>query len=333
MKLTKNIINEYKGKIILITGGTGSIGLSIIERLLKCKPKAIRILTNDENSIFEAKRILGNNPLFTYIMADIRDENRLKLAIRNTDIIFHAAAMKHVDLCEQNPFDAVKTNVIGTSNVIQAALLEDVSKFILISTDKATNPSSTLGASKLLAERLTINAVAYKGTGKTIFSIIRFGNVIGSRGSVFQIFLEQLQNGSPLTVTDSKMTRFIMSLSEAASMILKVTNIAKDGEVFVLKMPSVKIIDLAKTMIDIFNIKHPYETKSSKIKILKARDGERFHEFLMTKDELPYCEKVGNMFKISKKKNKNNISIKELDSEHAKRISKKELEKIIKELM
>ena len=148
-------LSEYRDKNILITGGTGSIGIGLIKELVKHKPRAIRIFTNDENSIFETKRLVGDRPIFTFMMGDIRDRERLSLAIRNVDIVFHAAAMKHVDICEQNPFAAVKTNVIGTSNILEASLLENVSKFILIRTDKATNPTSTLGASKLLAERLT----------------------------------------------------------------------------------------------------------------------------------------------------------------------------------
>src|SRR5574337_869826 len=192
--MEKQLLNEFKGKKILVTGGTGSIGTALVKQIVKYKPSAIRILSNDENSIFELKRIVGDNPIFTFMVGDIRDRDRMNLAIRNIDIVFHTAAMKHIDICEQNPFDAVKTNVIGTSNILEASLLEDVSKFILISTDKATNPTSTLGASKLLAERLTLDARSYRGSGKTIFSIARFGNVIGSRGSVFQVFLQQIKN-------------------------------------------------------------------------------------------------------------------------------------------
>src|SRR3989338_9419515 len=212
----KQLLSEFKGKKILVTGGTGSVGTGIVEQLLKYKPNNIRILSNDENSIFELKSKFGNQKNITYMIGDVRDLDRIKLAIRDIDIVFHAAAMKHIDICEQNPFDAVKTNVIGTSNVIEAALLENVSKFIFISTDKATNPSSTLGASKLLAERITQDAGYYRGLGKTVFSIVRFGNVLGSRGSVFQIFYHQLKNEESLTVTDPKMTRFIMSISDAA---------------------------------------------------------------------------------------------------------------------
>jgi len=172
--LENNIINEFKGKTILITGGSGSIGLGLVKQLIQCKPKAIRIFANDENSIFETRRTIGDNSLFKYMVGDVRDKDRLQLAIRNVDIVFHAAAMKHIDICEQNPFDAVKTNVLGTSNILEASIIENVLKFIFISTDKATNPTSTLGASKLLAERLTLDASTYNENGKTIFAIARF---------------------------------------------------------------------------------------------------------------------------------------------------------------
>jgi len=332
-KLEKNLAKEFAGKKILITGGTGSIGLGIIKQLIKFKPNEIRIFSNDENSIFEIKRMIGGNPILTFMAGDVRDRAILSLAIRNVDIVFHAAAMKHIDICEQNPFDAVKTNVIGTSNILEASLIENVSKFILISTDKATHPTTTLGASKLLAERLTLNANAYTGSGKTVFSIVRFGNVIGSRGSVFQIFLQQLKNKTPLTITDSRMTRFIMSISEAAYMILKVTRIAKSGETFILKMPAIQIVDLAKGMIDVYNTRFPSKENLPPIKISKLRERERFHELLITSDELSYCHNVGEMYKISKVKNKKRMPITQFNSETATPISKKQLHKTINELL
>jgi FlaA1/EpsC-like NDP-sugar epimerase len=332
LKISKDVLlNEFQGKKILITGGTGSVGLGIVKQLIKYKPNSIRILTNDENSIFEMKQHVGNDLMFTFIVGDVRDRERLNLAIRGIDIVFHAAAMKHVDICEQNPFDAVKTNVVGTSNIVEAALIENVSKFILISTDKATNPSTTLGASKLLAERLVINAGVYKGTGRTKFSIVRFGNVIGSRGSVFQIFLHQLRTNQPLTVTDSNMTRFIMSISEAASMILEVTCMANDGEIFILKMPSVRIEDLAKSMIKVYSQKFKLEQPPS-IKVSKAREKERFYELLITNDELPYCYDVGSMYKISKEINHKSEEMKVFSSNNAPRIEQEKLENLIKEL-
>ena len=331
-KLEDTIKRQFKNKIILILGETGSIGIGIVKQLIQYKPKMIKILTNDENSIFESRKILGELPEIKYIVGDIRDNDRLRLAMRNVNIVFHAAAMKHIDICEQNPFDAVKTNVIGTSNILEASIIEGVSKFVLISTDKATNPTTTLGASKLLAERLTQDASSYVENNNTIFSIVRFGNVIGSRGSVFQIFYNQLKNNLPITVTDSQMTRFIMSISDAASMILKISLIAQDGETFILKMPSVKIEELAKSMVEIFK-KRTNQKNIPKVKLSKVREYERFYEILVTSDEIPFCYDLGDMYKLSKKQSKSRLSDTQFNSETGKKISKIKLEKIINELM
>ena len=327
-----NIKKEFRNKTVLISGGTGSIGTGIVKQLLECKPKMIKILTNDENSIFESRKLLGEISQIKYIVGDIRDNDRLRLAMRNVNIVFHAAAMKHIDICEQNPFDAVKTNVVGTSNILEASIIEGVSKFVLISTDKATNPTTTLGASKLLAERLTQDASSYVEGRKTIFSIVRFGNVIDSRGSVFQIFYNQLKNNLPITVTDSQMTRFIMSISDASSMILKISLIAEDGETFILKMPSVKIEELAKSMVEVFK-KRTNQKNIPKIKISKVREYERFYEILVTSDEIPFCYDLGDMYKLSKKQSKSILSDTQFNSETGKKISKIKLEKIINELM
>lgn len=329
-----NLLKEFKNKKILITGGTGSIGFGLASQLMKYEPSTIRILSNDENSIFEMKQKFPKNNILTFMIGDVRDRARLDLAIKNIDIVFHAAAMKHVDICEQNPFDVVKTNVVGTSNILEASIIENVSKFIFISTDKATNPTSTLGASKLLAERLTLDASSYRGKGKTIFSLVRFGNVIGSRGSVFQIFLEQIRKGKSLTVTDSKMTRFIMSIPEATNLILEVTDIARDREVFILKMPSVKIIDLAKSMVRICKEEVIHGKNPPSIKISKLREGERFHEFLTTRDEIPYCHDMGKMYKITKEiSNKKKLNEKNFSSETSQKLSQEKLDKIIYELL
>ena len=331
LKINGKIKNVYKNKNILVTGGTGSIGLALVKQLISCKPKSIKVLTNDENSIFDSGKIIGQNKLIKYIVGDIRDKERCQLALRNVDIVFHAAAMKHIDICEENPFDAVKTNVIGTSNMLEASILAGVSKFVFISTDKATNPTSTLGASKLLAERLTLVAGTYSENQKMIFSVARFGNVIGSRGSIFQIFHQQLRKNLPLTVTDSRMTRFIMSISDAASMILKIGHIAKDSEIFILKMSTVKIEDLAKTMIQVYKKKNKL-AKCSKIKISKVRGYERFYEFLVTNDEIPFCHDIGDMYKITKNQVKHTILSKDVNSSTSTRISKNKLHQIINEL-
>ena len=327
-----NLLKEFKGKNILITGGTGSIGMGLAKQLAKYNPKEIRIFSNDENSIFEAKENLGANHVYKLMVGDVRDKDRLNLAIRNVDIVFHTAAMKHITICEDNPFDAVKTNVVGTSNILEASIIEEVEKFVFISTDKATNPTSTLGGSKLLAERLTLDAGTYAGKGKTKFAIVRFGNVLGSRGSVFQIFQNQIKMKKPLTVTDKRMTRFIMSISEAASMILKVTKILKDGEIYILKMPSIRIEDLAKGMLHVYGSRFPDYRNTSSLKITKPR-GERFHELLITNEEMPFCHDIGDMYKISKTENKKQLQRKEFSSETASRISQSKLHKTINELI
>ena len=327
-----NLLKEFKGKNILITGGTGSIGMGLAKQLAKYNPKEIRIFSNDENSIFEAKENLGANHVYKLMVGDVRDKDRLNLAIRNVDIVFHTAAMKHITICEDNPFDAVKTNVVGTSNILEASIIEEVEKFVFISTDKATNPTSTLGGSKLLAERLTLDAGTYTGKGKTKFAIVRFGNVLGSRGSVFQIFQNQIKMKKPLTVTDKRMTRFIMSISEAASMILKVTKILKDGEIYILKMPSIRIEDLAKGMLHVYGSRFPDYRNTSSLKITKPR-GERFHELLITNEEMPFCHDIGDMYKISKTENKKRLLRKEFSSETASRISQSKLHKTINELI
>ena len=331
-KISSNLSREFKGKNILITGGTGSIGLGLAKQLIKYNPKQIRIFSNDENSIFEAKENLDENHIYKFMVGDVRDKDRLNSAIRNVDIVYHAAAMKHVDICDDNPFDAVKTNIVGTSNILEVSIIEGIEKFVFISTDKATNPTTTLGGSKLLAERLTLDAGTYSGKGKTKFGIVRFGNVLGTRGSVFQIFQKQIRMKKPLTVTDKNMTRFIMSISDAASMILNVTKIFNDGEIYVLKMPSIRIEDLANGMLHVYGLRFPDYRNTSSLKITKPR-GERFHELLISKEEMSYCHDMGDMYKISKTWNKKQLPSREFSSETASRISQSKLHKTINELI
>ena len=331
-KTEQSLANEFRNKVIFVTGGTGSIGVALVKKLIEYKPKTIRILTNDENSIYEMKKTIKKNNIVTYMFGDIREKDRINLAIRGVDIVFHAAAMKHIDICEQNPFDAVKTNVIGTSNLLEAALIEDISKFIFISTDKTANPSTTLGASKLLAERLTLNANSYRGKGKTVFSIVRFGNVIGSRGSVFQTFLRQIKRNEAITVTDTRMTRFIISVNDAVALILKVVKVARDKEIYILKMPSVRIEKLAKTMLDIYQNKKRVKV-NSKLKISKTREYEKLNELLITKKELVFCHDMGNVYKITNERNKKIINYDNFNSDTTKKISDNSLKKLILNLL
>jgi UDP-N-acetylglucosamine 4,6-dehydratase len=218
-------------------------------------------------------------------VGDVRDKERCKRTVEDVDVVFHAAALKHVPLCEYNPFEAVKTNVIGTQNIIDAAMDEEVDKVITISTDKVVNPLNVLGATKLLAERLTTSANYYKGKRKTVFASVRFGNVLGSRGSIVPLFEKQIKCGGPLTLTDPRMTRFIMSISEAVTLILKATCMAEGGEVFILRMPAVKIRDLAEVMIAELAPKYGHEPKEMKLETSGIRPGGKLCEELLTEHE------------------------------------------------
>jgi UDP-N-acetylglucosamine 4,6-dehydratase len=280
----KPLKDFYAGKVILVTGGAGSIGSAIVKKLLEYKPKVVRVFDNNETGLFELQQELQKENL-RMLVGDIRDKERCKRAIEDVDIVFHSAALKHVPLCEYNPFEAVKTNIIGTQNLIDVAIDEEVEKFFAISTDKAVNPANVMGATKLLSERLTVSANFYKGERKSVFSCVRFGNVLGSSGSVVPIFKEQIKAGGPVTLTNKNMTRFVMSISEAANLILKAAEMAQGGEVFILKMPSIKIIDLAAVMIQELASKNGYDPKHIDLKIIGNRAGEKLYEELLTEDE------------------------------------------------
>jgi len=276
--------NEFKNKRILVTGGTGSIGSVIVKELLKYKPKQIRVYSRDETRQFELSHKLDAGTGVNFLIGDIRDKERLNMAMENIDIVFHAAAMKHVPACEKNPFEAVKTNVQGTQNVIDCAFKNNVSKVIGISTDKATDPTSVMGCTKLLAEKLMLASFFYKGSKKTKFCFVRFGNVLGSRGSVIPLFIEQLKNNRPLTITDSDMTRFLMSIPQAVGLVFKAVAMMKDREIFVLKMPVVKIGDLAQATIETYQEVNNLDIKPN-LKIIGKKNGEKMHERLLTIEE------------------------------------------------
>lgn len=288
--------NIFKNKNILVTGGTGSIGSEIVRRVLQYRPKVVRILSRDETKQFELDQELGNREKVRFLVGDVRDKERLIRAFEGIDIVFHAAAMKHVPACEYNPFEAVKTNVLGTQNVIDAALDNKVEKVIAISTDKAASPINTMGATKLLAEKLIIDANFYKGRKKTIFSCVRFGNVIGSRGSVIPLFKNQIQAGGPVTVTDPEMTRFIMSIPQAVDLVFQATKMAQGGEIFIFKMPVVKLGDLASIMIKHLAPKYGYDPNSILVDIIGIRNGEKMFEHLMNEEEAHYAYETDRMF-------------------------------------
>jgi FlaA1/EpsC-like NDP-sugar epimerase len=274
----------YKGKTILVTGGAGSIGSELVKTLLDMDPYAIRVFDNNETGLFNLEQSLESEKIRP-LVGDVRDQERLKRAFEDVDIVFHAAALKHVPLCEFNPFDSVKTNVIGTQNVLDAALNEEVGRFLLISTDKAVNPTNVMGATKLLAERLTISANYYKGPRKTVLSCVRFGNVLGSRGSVVPLFKEQIIRGGPITITDPAMTRFVMDIPKAVKLILKAAEVARGGEIFILKMPILQISDLAEAMAAEMSLSYCHDSKEIEICTIGRRAGEKLYEELMTEFE------------------------------------------------
>ncbi|MGF9699802.1 UDP-N-acetylglucosamine 4,6-dehydratase family protein [Paenibacillus sp. MABNR03] len=287
----------FTDKVVLVTGGTGSIGSEIVRNLLAYRPKAIRIFSRDESKQFELQQELKENNNIRYLIGDIRDKQRLGYAMEDVDFLFHAAALKHVPACEYNPMEAVKTNVIGVQNVIETAIEHNVEKVIAISTDKVVNPTNTMGATKLLSEKLISAAGFYKGSKRTIFACVRFGNVMGSRGSVIPLFRNQIAEGRPITITHSDMTRFMMSIPQAAQLVIDAAKYSQGGEVFVLKMPILKITDLAKCLIDSYE---QSEGRSYLGKVIETgiRPGEKLYEELMTLEESERAQENRQMYII-----------------------------------
>lgn len=267
----------FNNKNILITGGTGSFGKSLIAHLLKnFKPKKIVVYSRDELKQSQMiSQLQGNlkNKILRFFIGDVRDFDRLKTAMYKVDIVFHAAALKNVPIAEYNPFEAIKTNILGAQNVIQASIENKVDKVIALSTDKASSPINLYGATKLASDKLFIAANNYKGKTKTKFAVVRYGNVMGSRGSIIPIFL-QFKSQTYLPITDKRMTRFNITLDEAIKFVINCLKIIKGGEIFVPKIPSIKVTDLAKAI---------YPQK--RLKIIGLRPGEKLHEEMVSAAE------------------------------------------------
>jgi len=291
-------MDAIRGKQVLVTGGSGSIGSQITKRALDLGAETVRVLENDETGLFNLKQEVDDTERLRTLLGDVRDRDRLRLAVEDIDVIFHAAALKHVELNEYNPFEAVQTNVQGTQNLVRAALEEEVDSFVAISTDKASNPTSVMGATKLLSERLVIAANAYKGQRDTEFSCVRFGNVLGSNGSVIPLFYNQIKSGGPVTVTDPEMTRFFMPIEEAVDLVFSANDRMNGGEVFVLKMPTFDIGTLAETMINGYAPTVDIDPETIEIDIIGPRPGERMHEKLISEDELLTTVELSDMFII-----------------------------------
>jgi UDP-N-acetylglucosamine 4,6-dehydratase len=280
------------GKTVLITGGTGSFGRKCTEIILnEYKPKKLIIFSRDELKQFEMSQKWGvkKYPCIRYFLGDVRDKERLNRAFHGVDYIIHAAALKQVPAAEYNPAEFIKTNILGASNVIDAALLNGVKKVIALSTDKACNPVNLYGATKLCADKLFVAANAYAGPGETVFSVVRYGNVVGSRGSVIPFFKERAKTGV-LPITDSRMTRFWITLDQSVHFVLKVLELSKGAEIFVPKIPSMTIVDLAKAI-----------APECSHKIIGIRPGEKIHETLIGEDEGRNAIEYNECFVIKQK--------------------------------
>lgn len=288
----------YKGKNILLTGAAGTVGREIVKQLVSFEPQELRLMDNNETEMFFLMEEYGNSNVFCFL-GDIRDRDKLEKLSKDVDIVIHSAAFKHVYLSEYNPFDVVQTNIIGVENVIRAATVCNVKQVLFTSSDKAVNPTNVMGTSKLMGERLMTAASAVLKDSNTIFSSTRFGNVLGSRGSVVPLFMKQIRASGPVTITDKRMSRFVMTIEEAARLVLQSVLISKGGEVFVTKMPVVRIPDLAEAMIRLLAPRYGFTPEDIKTVETGMKAGEKLYEELMTDQEVPRSIELKNMFAVT----------------------------------
>jgi len=278
---------DWSNQVVLITGGTGSFGRKFTEIMLReYRPKKLIIFSRDELKQHEMRNAGFVHPTLRYFIGDVRDESRLRRALQGVDIVVHAAALKQVPACEYNPIEAVMTNIMGAKNVIEAALDTDVTRVLAMSTDKATAPINLYGATKLVAEKLFVQANSYSGMSGTRFSCVRYGNVVGSRGSVVPLFKEQGKTGT-VTVTDERMTRFWITLEQGVKFVISSIERMHGGEVFIPKIPSMNIMDLVNTL-----------APDCEIKVIGIRPGEKLHESMISTDEAHQAVDLGDRYAI-----------------------------------
>ncbi len=278
---------DWRDKVVLVTGGTGSFGKKFIRLMLdEYHPAKVIVFSRDELKQHEMRQAGFEHKSLRYFIGDVRDLQRLRRAFNGVDIVIHAAALKQVPACEYNPMEAIKTNILGSSNVIEAALDAGVTRVVALSTDKAVNPVNLYGATKLAAEKLFIQSNSYAGGTATRFSCVRYGNVVGSRGSVVPVFLKQRESGV-ITITDERMTRFWISLEQGVRFVISCTEQMLGGEVFVPKIPSMKVVDLARAV-----------APKARIETIGIRPGEKLHEVLISDDEARSTVDVDDMFVV-----------------------------------
>ena len=278
---------DWKNSVVLVTGGTGSFGKKFIKIMLEeVHPAKIIVFSRDELKQHEMQAAGYTHPSLRYFIGDVRDYSRLRRAFNGVDIVVHAAALKQVPACKYNPMEAIKTNILGSSNVIDAALDTGVTRVIALSTDKAVNPVNLYGATKLAAEKLFVQSNSYAGGRETRFACVRYGNVVGSRGSVVPVFLKQRENGA-ITITDDRMTRFWISLEQGVRFVIRCTEQMTGGEVFVPKIPSMKVVDLAHAV-----------APEAQINTIGIRPGEKLHEVLISDDESRSTVELEDMYVV-----------------------------------
>ena len=280
----------FKDNVLMITGGTGSFGKAVLERFLSTGVSEIRIFSRDEKKQEEMRIALNNDKLKFYI-GDVRNYDSIHQAMKGVDSVFHAAGLKQVPSCEFYPMEAVRTNVIGAENVMSAAIANGVRRVVVLSTDKAVYPINARGLSKAMMEKLMVARARMQNEGETVFCATRYGNVIGSRGSVIPLFISQLKEGSPLTITDPNMTRFFMSLEDSVDLVLHAYEHGKQGDIFVQKAPASSVADLAQALRELFDAGNP-------IKIIGTRHGEKLYETLVSREEMARAEDIGRYYRI-----------------------------------
>lgn len=283
-----------RNRNILVTGGSGSIGQSLVTKALEDRAKSIKVFSNDENGLYEMEQTFPDKKI-EFIIGDIRNSETVNSTVKGTDIIFHAAALKHVDRCELNPFEAFTVNIIGTNNIVKAAVNENVKKVISISSDKAVNPIGVMGATKLLGEKL-LSAEAFHNKSNTVFASVRFGNVFHTRGSILPRIENQIKKGGPVTLTDQRMKRFFMTKNDAVKLIVNATSLATGGEIFILKMPLLYLKDLFEVMKDILAPKYGFKPTQIKTTHIGIRPGEKLTEYLLTDFEMEHVLETKDFF-------------------------------------
>lgn len=280
----------FDDSVLMITGGTGSFGQTVLNRFLNTGVREIRVFSRDEKKQEDLRLTLNNQKVRFYI-GDIRDPDSLRAAMKGVDYVFHAAALKQVPSCEFYPMEAVKTNVIGTENVLKIATEYKVQRVVVLSTDKAVYPINAMGISKAMAEKVMVASARAQGPGETVFCATRYGNVMASRGSVIPLFVSQIKSGNPITVTDPNMTRFLMSLEDSVDLVLYAFQHGQQGDIFVQKAPASTVADLARALKELFG-------SDSAIKTIGTRHGEKLYESLISREEMAHAKEMDNYYRI-----------------------------------